>query len=74
MYKDEEEEFGGEGIGAALAAEIERIAQELGFTRLHLFNPLAQGVFEKLGWKILKTSQYRGKELAILVKDFPAST
>lgn len=66
-------DYRGEGIGAALAAEIEGIAQELGFTRLHLFNPLAQGVFEKLDWKLLKTSQYRGKELAILVKDFPTS-
>ena len=59
----------GEGVGSALAAEIERIAAGLGYHRLHLFNPLSQGVFEKLGWKLLKTVQYGGKELAILYKD-----
>lgn len=59
----------GEGIGSALAAEIERIAGELGYRRLHLFNPLSQGVFEKLGWKLLKTVHFGGKELAILYKD-----
>jgi GNAT superfamily N-acetyltransferase len=59
----------GEGIGTALASEIEKIAGELGYKRLHLFNPLAQGVFEKLGWKMLKTLDYGGKELAILYKD-----
>lgn len=66
-------DYRGEGIGTALAAEIERVARELGFTRLHLFNPLAQGIFEKLGWNLLKTSRYRGKELAILVKHLPPS-
>jgi GNAT superfamily N-acetyltransferase len=58
----------GEGIGTALANEIEGIAVELGFTAIHLFNPLSKGVFEKLGWTILKTEQVGGKEIAILSK------
>lgn len=61
-------EYRGEGIGTSLAAEIERIAAELGFQRLHLFNPPTKGVFEKLGWKVLKTEHYAGHELAILSK------
>lgn len=65
-------EYRGEGVGTALAEEIERIAAELGFRRLHLFNPLSQGLFEKLGWTLLKTANYGGRELAILAKDLPA--
>ena len=59
----------GEGVATALVAEIEKIARQLGFTRIHVFNPISQGVFEKLGWSVLQTVQYGGKELAILVKD-----
>lgn len=62
-------DYRGEGIGTALAEEIEKIAGELGYRRIHLFNPLSQGVFEKLGWNLLKTVQYGGKELAVLAKD-----
>lgn len=62
-------EYRGEGTGTALAAEIERIASELGYPRLHLFNPLAQGLFEKRGWRLLRTVHLGGKELAILSKD-----
>jgi GNAT superfamily N-acetyltransferase len=59
----------GEGVGTALAAEIERIAGELGYDRLYLFNPISKGVFEKLGWVVRNTVGYGGRELAILSKD-----
>jgi N-acetylglutamate synthase-like GNAT family acetyltransferase len=59
----------GEGVATALVAEIEKIARQQGFARLYVFNPITQGVFEKLGWSVLQTVQYGGKELAILVKE-----
>ncbi|HKP98465.1 MAG TPA: GNAT family N-acetyltransferase [Fibrobacteria bacterium] len=59
----------GEGVATALVAEIEKIARQQGFSRLYVFNPISQGVFEKLGWSVLQTVQYGGKELAILFKD-----
>jgi GNAT superfamily N-acetyltransferase len=57
------------GVASALVAEIESIARKLGYKKLYVFNPITQGVFEKLGWSVLQTVQYGGKELAILVKD-----
>jgi GNAT superfamily N-acetyltransferase len=62
-------DFRGTGVGSALAAEIERIAARKGYPKIYLFNPISQGVFEKLGWKILKTVSYGGKELGILYKE-----
>src|SRR5690606_16118740 len=58
-----------EGVATALVAEIEKIAGGLGFRKIHAFNPISQGVFEKLGWSVVKTIRYGGKDLAILVKD-----
>lgn len=66
-------DYRGEGVGTALAGEIEKISGELGYRRIHLFNPISQGVFEKLGWTMVQTMQYGGKELAILAKDLPAA-
>jgi hypothetical protein len=62
----------GEGVATALVAEIEKIARQQGYARLYVFNPITQGVFEKLGWSVLQTVQYGGKELGILVKDIQA--
>jgi GNAT superfamily N-acetyltransferase len=62
----------GEGVAGALVAEIEKIARQQGYVKLYVFNPITQGVFEKLGWSVLKTVQYGGKELGILVKDIRA--
>jgi len=59
----------GAGIARALAYEIEKIATQKGYRKLYLFNPISAGVFEKMGWSLLKTVQYGGKELAIMVKD-----
>ena len=62
----------GEGVATALVTEIEKIARQQGFSKLYVFNPIAQGVFEKLGWSVLQTVQYGGKELGILVKEMAA--
>lgn len=62
------QEYRGQGVASALTAEIEKIAKQQGFDKLYVFNPITQGVFEKLGWSVLQTVQYGGKELAILVK------
>lgn len=62
-------DFRGTGVGRALAEEVEKIAAHKGYKKLYLFNPLSQGVFEKLGWVMVETVNYGGKELAILAKD-----
>lgn len=61
-------DYRGQGVASALTAEIGKIARQKGFDKLYVFNPITQGVFEKLGWSVLQTVQYGGKELAILVK------
>jgi GNAT superfamily N-acetyltransferase len=58
----------GTGVAKALVEEIEKIAKQLGFTKLYVFNPITHGVFESMGWSVLKTIIYGGKEIAILVK------
>jgi hypothetical protein len=40
----------------------------MGYSTLYVFNPVSQGVYERLGWKVERTVQYGGKELAILAK------
>ncbi len=62
----------GEGVAQALVSEIEKIARRQGHGKLYVFNPITQGVFEKLGWSVLQTLRYGGKELGILVKDISA--
>jgi GNAT superfamily N-acetyltransferase len=59
----------GTGVAKALVDEIEKIARHLGYKKLYVFNPIAHGVFEKLGWSLLKTVQFGGKEIGILVKE-----
>jgi GNAT superfamily N-acetyltransferase len=59
----------GTGVAKVLVDEIEKIARQAGFHKLYVFNPISHGVFEKLGWTLLKTIQYGGKEIGILVKD-----
>ncbi len=61
-------EHRGLGIAKTLAQEIEKIAKKMGYQKLYLFNPISHGVFEKLGWTVLKTIPVAGKEIAILVK------
>jgi GNAT superfamily N-acetyltransferase len=62
-------DYRGTGVAKALVDEIEKIAAKAGFKKLYVFNPITQGVFEKLGWTVLQTMPYAGKEIAILVKD-----
>lgn len=62
-------DYRGQGVATALVAEIEKIARQHGFTKIHVFNPITQGIFEKMGWSVLQTVQYGGKELGILVKE-----
>lgn len=61
-------EHRGTGIAKALVGEIEKIARQLGFTKLYVFNPIQQGVFETMDWSVFKTITYGGKEIGILVK------
>ena len=65
-------EHRGEGIARELAAEIEKTARQMGYTKLYVFNPVSQGVFQSLGWSVMQTLEYGGKELAILLKDLSA--
>ena len=61
-------DYRGQGVATALIMEVEKIARQQGFDKIHVFNPIAQGVFEKMGWTVLQTTLYGGKELAILVR------
>ena len=59
----------GSGVARALVEEIEKIAHQAGFRKLYVFNPITNGVFEKMGWSVMETVQYGGKQVGILCKD-----
>jgi GNAT superfamily N-acetyltransferase len=59
----------GTGVAKALVEEIEKIARQAGFKKLYVFNPITHGVFEKLGWSVVQTMTFGGKEIGILAKD-----
>ncbi len=59
----------GTGVSKALVGEIEKIARDAGHKKLYVFNPITQGVFEKLGWSVQETIQHGGQEIGILVKE-----
>ena len=62
-------EYRGQGVGKALISEIEKLARAAGHPKLYAFNPISQGVFEKMGWKVLETIRVAGRDVGILVKN-----
>ena len=57
------------GAGAVLVRAIEDQAREREFSRLYLYTTGAVGFYEKLGWKVLDRTNWKGFDTALMVRD-----
>ncbi|MFM7204030.1 MAG: GNAT family N-acetyltransferase [Myxococcota bacterium] len=56
----------GHGAGRLLIEGVMRLAQRLGFERLHLFTEDKVALYEKLGWRVLELRPYHGALLSVM--------
>ncbi|MCA1725614.1 MAG: GNAT family N-acetyltransferase [Thermomicrobia bacterium] len=59
----------GRGVASALVRHAVGQAAAMGVTRLFLFTPDAQGLYEKLGWRALATEHFQGHPVTIMTID-----
>ncbi len=61
-------EYRRRGIGAALLAELERIARGLGHAAIHCGTATSATLLERRGWRYLESLEYHGDRIAIYSK------
>ena len=59
----------GRGVASALVRRIVQQAATLGIARLYLYTPDAQGLYEKLGWRVIGTEHFEGHHVTIMAID-----
>jgi predicted N-acetyltransferase YhbS len=58
-----------QGAGAALVRAIEEQARLRGVSRLYLYSDDAIPFYEKLGWKVLERTMWKGFDTALMARD-----
>ncbi|KAA3502991.1 GNAT family N-acetyltransferase [Rhizobium rhizogenes] len=61
----------GNGYALRLIEELEALAQREGLTQLSLYTGNAVGLYQKAGWSQIETFERKGREYAIMQKNFP---
>lgn len=61
-----EESSRGLGYGSKVVKGVMDKARECGVNKLYLFTPDQERFYEKLGWKIYKQMEYKGKNISIM--------
>jgi len=56
----------GRGVASALVRELIGRAADLGVRDLYLYTNGAEGLYEKLGWKLLSREPYMGREVTVM--------
>jgi GNAT superfamily N-acetyltransferase len=59
----------GRGVASALVRRVVQQAATLGVTRLYLYTESAQGLYEKLGWRVIATDHFEGAPVTIMAID-----
>lgn len=54
------------GVASALVQEAMQRAKDLGVKTLYLYTRHAEGLYEKLGWKVLEETHYQGRRVTIM--------
>jgi GNAT superfamily N-acetyltransferase len=62
-----------EKAGAVLVRAIEDQARERGFSRLYLYTTEAVGFYATLGWSVLDRTNWKGSDIALMVRDLQMS-
>jgi GNAT superfamily N-acetyltransferase len=65
-------EFRGRGIGSALSRHVVRHAAAIGFSRLYLYTPSAEGFYSRLGWSVVERTRYRDTAVSLMSHNEPA--
>jgi len=66
-------EFRGQGVGTALCATVEDVAQSLGTQTLYLFTLDKQSWYSRLGWTLLDPCVFHGRRGDIMSKRLRAA-
>ena len=63
------------GLGPALVGTVEEAAGTLGYSHLYLYTApvTARKFYSPLGWELIFTPSYEGKEVAVMVRDLSGS-
>jgi len=59
----------GRGVASALVRHVVGQAAAMGVTRLSLYTPDAQGLYEKLGWQVMAEEHFEGHPVTIMAID-----
>jgi GNAT superfamily N-acetyltransferase len=62
----------GRGVASALVRHAVRRAGGMGVPRLYLYTASASGLYRKLGWRSLETTEYEGARVTIMAIDIPS--
>ena len=57
------------GAGATLVRAIEDQARQREFSRLYLYTTDAVGFYEKLGWKVIDRTNWKGFDTALMARE-----
>mgnify|MGYP000706952887 CR=1 FL=1 len=55
------------GIASSLVKRVITEAEEIGFSKIYLYSREAEGLYKKLGWKLIERTNYYGDEVPIMV-------
>ncbi len=64
----------GRGVASALVRHVVGQAAAMGVTRLSLYTPDAQRLYEKLGWRVMAEEHFEGHPVTIMAIDLAFGT
>ncbi|MHB8646068.1 MAG: GNAT family N-acetyltransferase [Thermomicrobiales bacterium] len=59
----------GRGVASALVRHAVAQAAAMGVVRLYLYTENAEGLYEKLGWRVIATDHFQGQHVTIMAID-----
>ena len=60
----------GQQIASKLVKRVLKEAEDIGHSKLYLYTREAEGLYEKLGWKVIERIDYYGDNVPIMLYEF----